>query len=70
MNGLDFLESVVHKGCHCNHLALISGYGIMDADMSRSKQLGIRYFPKPLDLNDFYGWLDWVEQDVRVSHAA
>ncbi len=70
MNGVDFLESIIQKGCHCRHLALISGYGIMDNDLMRMKKSGVRYFAKPIDLDDFYGWLDRVEQDVLVSHAA
>lgn len=67
MNGVDLLESAMEKGCHCRHLALISAQGLVDADLHRVVKYGTRYFTKPLDLDDFYAWLDRVEHQIRGS---
>jgi len=69
MNGVDLLESVMSKGCHCRHLALISGHGLANSDLLRVAKYGTRYFLKPLDLDDFYPWLDKVEQHIHNSHT-
>jgi len=64
VNGVELLESAIEKGCHCRHLALMSAKGLMEADMRRLAKYGTRYFTKPLDLDDFYPWLDKVEKEI------
>lgn len=70
MNGVELLESAMEKGCHCRHLALISAKGLMEADLLRVVKYGTRYFTKPLDLDDFYSWLDRVEQQIYGRFSA
>jgi len=68
VNGVELLESAMENGCHCRHLALLSAKGLMEADMSRMTKYGTRYFAKPLDLDDFYPWLDLVEKEIYAHH--
>lgn len=65
MTGIQFLEGLFAKGCRCRHAALISGKGLKETDLVRMAKLGIRYFIKPLDLAQFYAWLDGVESDAE-----
>ncbi|MEI8138664.1 MAG: response regulator [bacterium] len=64
VNGVDLLESVVKKGCRCRHLALVSGTAITEKDSRRMAKYGARFFSKPLDLSDFYNWLEMVEKEI------
>ena len=61
VNGVELLESLLKKGCRCHHLALISGKGIPESDLTKVTEHGALYFTKPLDLTRFYAWLDRVE---------
>ena len=69
VNGVELLESAIKKGCRCRHLALISGAGLPEGDLIRMAKYGTRYFLKPLDFDDFYGWLDRVEVDVAKHRS-
>ncbi len=68
VNGVELLEGFVRKGCRCRHLALISGNELAEAEFGRISNYGARFFAKPLDLDDFYDWLDWVEQEIVARH--
>jgi len=68
-NGVELLESSIKKGCHCRHLALIAGKGLLEGDLLRVAKYGTRYFLKPIDLDDFYPWLDRVEQDIGLRFS-
>jgi len=70
INGADLLEGVIKKGCRCRHVALISGKGMKEADLIRMAKYGTRYFIKPIDLAQFYAWLDRVEHDIAMVHSA
>lgn len=67
INGVELLESAMKNGCHCRHLALITGKGLMVGDLIRVAKYGTRYFTKPLDFDDFYDWLDHVELHARKA---
>jgi CheY-like chemotaxis protein len=69
LNGVELLESFINKGCRCRHFAIISGKGILDIseNLKRVTKYGTRFFTKPLDLDDFYDWLDLVEQEI-IGH--
>jgi CheY-like chemotaxis protein len=60
VNGLDFLDGLVRKGCRNLHYALISGHWT-EAAASRAKQLGCKVFGKPFDIRDITQWLEEVE---------
>ena len=70
VNGVELLESAKENGCLCRHLALITGAGLLETDLIRLAKYGTRHFTKPLDLDEFYGWLDRVEQQILNLHAA
>ena len=63
VNGLDFLEALVGKGCRNPHYAVISGQWT-EATISRAKQLGCRLFAKPFDIRDITLWLEEVEASI------
>jgi len=71
MNGVELLESLIKKGCRCRHFAIISGNGIIDIkeNLKRVTKYGTRFFTKPLDIDDFHGWLDRVEEEI-IGHQS
>jgi len=71
LNGVELLESFIKKGCRCRHLAIFSGNGIRDIaeNLKQVAKHGTRFFTKPLDLDDFYDWLDLVEQEI-IGHQS
>lgn len=64
VSGVELLESTIKKGCRCRHFAIISGNDITEMNLIRMAKYGTRFFTKPLDLDDFYDWLDIVEQEM------
>jgi len=70
VNGVELLESTIEKGCRCRHLALMSAMGHMEENLRRLAKYGTRYFIKPLDLDDFYPWLDLVEKEIYERPSA
>jgi len=57
VNGLEFVEAVVKKGCKCNHVALVTGQGLDEQKLDKAGRLNVRCFLKPLDLDEFDAWL-------------
>jgi CheY-like chemotaxis protein len=64
VNGVEFVESFLNKGCQCRHIAIISGDNLKQLDLNRMAKHRTRFFTKPLDLDDFYDWLDQIEQGI------
>ena len=63
VNGLDFIESLLGKGCRCHHIALISGTWC-DQDLARAEKLGCAFFEKPFRIEEFIAWLARVERSI------
>lgn len=55
VKGLDFVESLVGKGCHCRHIALMSG-GWTDKDRARASRIGCKVFEKPFSVDELVEW--------------
>jgi len=64
LNGLDFWENQVRKGCRCRHVALISGKGLDENEFKRLSNLGMRLFHKPFDRQEIADWLDDAELSI------
>jgi DNA-binding response OmpR family regulator len=62
VNGLDFLEDQLKKGCKCKHIAVISGRWTEES-LNRARKLGVRIIAKPFRANDIDAWLDEVARD-------
>ena len=69
VNGVELLESFIKKGCHCRHLALISGTRIPEEALIRMARYGTRHFLKPLDFDGFCDWLDRVEYEITEGRS-
>ncbi len=61
VNGLDFIESMLSKGCRCRHIALVSG-SCESEDMSRAVRLGCKVIPKPFQIRQIEDFLEEAEQ--------
>ena len=57
VNGLQFVETVINKGCKCKHIALVTGKGLEEEDLHKMAKLNVRCFQKPFDLDEFDAWL-------------
>jgi len=60
VQGLDFVEALVAKGCVVRHIALMSGEW-SDADETRAARLGCQLFCKPVTMAEIDAWLAKVE---------
>jgi hypothetical protein len=63
VNGMQFIETILKKGCQCKNLALIAGKEFADSDLNRMAKFGTRFFMKPLDFNELDAWLVLTEQN-------
>ena len=63
VNGLDFVEGQIRKGCRCKHIALISG-AWLEPDLSRARELGCKVLEKPFSPSEITEWLEEVEKQV------
>jgi CheY-like chemotaxis protein len=60
VNGLDFLEALMGKGCRKPQFAMTSG-AWTEAEVERARQLGCKVFLKPFHISDIIQWLEEVE---------
>ena len=63
MNGLDFLQSLIGKGCRKPQFAITST-SCTKAEVERARRLGCKIFTKPFYINDIIQWLTEVEPSI------
>ena len=63
LNGLDFIEQQIGKGCRCKYIALMSG-AFTDEQIAKATALGITLFRKPFRITDIINWLDRIEKEI------
>ena len=63
MNGIDFVASLLSKGCTRPHFCLISG-SWSAADSARAADLGCKVLAKPFRTSDLVEWLQEVEAQI------
>ena len=68
VNGLDFIENLLQKGCKQPHIALISG-DWSEADLARAGRLGCSIFAKPFQLSLMVHWLERVETMISKTRT-
>ena len=62
-NGIDYIETLISKGCKQRHFALISG-SFSETDLTRALKLGCALFTKPLDMEAIQKWVEFVELGI------
>ncbi len=62
-NGIDFLETLIQKGCRQRHIALMSG-NFSEDDLARATRLGCTLFTKPLSMAALTAWVEEIEQSI------
>ncbi len=68
VKGVDFLEALLGKGCHCKHIALVSGSCECE-EVARARRLGLKFIPKPFRPREIEQWLDEFEHSMAGSPA-
>lgn len=63
MNGIDYIERLIRKGCKVRNFAFMSGY-FTPTDMERTAKLGCALFSKPFDMHSIAAWVELVEQSI------
>lgn len=63
INGIDFLEQLIQKGCRQRHFALISG-AFSEGDLARASKAGCVLFSKPLNVAAITAWVEEVEKSI------
>jgi DNA-binding response OmpR family regulator len=70
VRGLDFVEAQIRKGCHCQHILLVSG-SCDESTYAQARKLGCKVIEKPFRLQQIEAWLDEVDRSLsptRVLH--
>lgn len=67
-NGIDFVQSLLEKGCQRPHFALMSG-SWSDRDLQRVARLRCKIFSKPFPIPELVEWLASVESTVAYDRA-
>jgi CheY-like chemotaxis protein len=62
-NGIDFLETLIQKGCRQQHIALMSG-NFSEDDLARAKRLGCAIFNKPIAMAALVKWIEEIEPSI------
>jgi len=65
-NGIDFVQTLLEKGCHQPHIALMSG-SWSQSDIKRAARLGCKLFKKPFHLAEVNEWLDQIETSISPA---
>jgi len=68
-DGFDFVEEQRRKGCRCRRVALMSG-AWTDADLARSKRMGLPFFAKPFHMEKVLNWIASADQDAKSNALA
>lgn len=68
VQGLDFLESLLGKGCHCRHIALVTG-SVEVQEVARAAKLGCKLFAKPFNQREISDWLDQVKRSLPANRC-
>jgi DNA-binding response OmpR family regulator len=63
INGIDYIESLIEKGCKLRHFALMSG-NFSDTDVARASKIGCMLFTKPVEMDWFAAWVEVVEKSI------
>jgi DNA-binding response OmpR family regulator len=64
VKGLDFVEALRAKGCHCAAIALMSG-NWSEEDKQRARIIGCKLFTKPFAMGEFTQWVDETTHGVK-----
>lgn len=63
VNGIDFVEQLITKGCRQRQFTLMSG-AFSEADRARGAKLGCALFEKPLDMQAVTAWVEKGEKST------
>lgn len=63
VNGIDYIEQLIAKGCKQKHFALMSG-SFSDDDLARASKIGCVLFTKPLEMDAIAAWVKKVEESI------
>ena len=68
INGLEFVENQIKKGCKVKNLALMSG-AWSDSDLQYAQRLGCQPFHKPFTIDEINKWLDECEKKINYKRV-
>ena len=63
VNGIEFIEQLIRKGCRRPHFGLMSAC-FSPTDLVRASKLGCTLFTKPLDMARVTAWVEEVECSI------
>ncbi|MGD2186121.1 MAG: response regulator [Desulfobacterales bacterium] len=63
LQGIDFLERQIHKGCQCKNMILMSG-DFTENDVIRAKSIGLRLLRKPFGITEILEKIEHIEKTI------
>jgi CheY-like chemotaxis protein len=68
IDGINFVETLTHKGCRQPHFALMSATW-STANITRAGRLRCPLFAKPFETASVFRWLEEVEQSISTDRT-
>jgi DNA-binding response OmpR family regulator len=68
VKGLDFVEAQIRKGCHCQHILLVSG-SCDESTYAQARKLGCKVLEKPFRAQQIDAWLDEVDRSLSTTRV-
>jgi len=72
VNGIEFIEALLKKGCKCPHIALMTGASLTTPLLTWVNKRGIKIFAKPFHRDQINDWLKEIEPSLhseRMGHG-
>ena len=68
VKGLDFVEAQIRKGCHCQHILLVTG-SCDESTYAQARKLGCKVIEKPFRIQQIDAWLDEVDRSLSTTRV-
>jgi DNA-binding response OmpR family regulator len=68
VKGLDFVEAQIRKGCHCEHILLVSG-SCDENTFAQARKLGCQVIEKPFRIQQIEAWLNEVDRSLSATRV-
>jgi DNA-binding response OmpR family regulator len=68
VRGLDFVEAQIRKGCHCQHILLVSG-SCDESTYAQARTLGCQVIEKPFRIQQIEAWLEEVDRSISATRV-
>jgi len=67
-NGIEFVETLIAKGCRCRNFGIMSG-SWSEEERARASSLGCMLLEKPFRIHQVFAWLELVKSTISPERS-